>query len=284
MAKKAEILAEGIHFGECPRWREGRLWFSDMMAQEIKSVSLSGDVRVEIKLADDRPGGIGWMPDASLLVVSVGQRKVLRYSPDGEVRVHADLSNLAIYNLNDMVVSASGHAYVGDMGFDIGAEEAKRGREAVLADHVTAGLIHITPEGAASVAFEDMHFPNGMVITPDGNTLIVAESMALRLTAFDISADGSLSNRRVWAETRSRMPDGIALNADGAVWFASPYTGDCALIREGGEVLDDVATNGNCFACELGGEDGQTLFMTVNNPAAMMADGGAHANISIARV
>lgn len=284
MAGDFRVLADGVYFGECPRWHDGRLWFSDMMAQAIKSVSLDGDLQTEIQLEDDRPGGTGWMPDGSMLVVSLGQRKVLRYFSDGQVKVHADLSGLAIYNLNDMVVSTTGHAYVGDMGFDTGAEEAKRGLDSVVEDHVTAGLIHVTPDGQANIVADDMHFANGMAITPDGKTLIVAETMALRLTALDIAADGSLSNRRVWADTTPRLPDGIALDAGGAVWIACPHSGDCALVAEGGEVKDTITTNGMCFACMLGGENGKTLFMTVNNPAAMMADGGAHANVSIATV
>jgi sugar lactone lactonase YvrE len=160
-----------------------------------------------------------------------------------------------------MVVDAVGRAYVGNFGFDLDAELVARGVPAVLADHATANLIVIAPDGAVSVAAADMHFPNGSVITPDGKTLIVGETLGGVLTAFDIATEGVLANRRVWASTSPRVPDGIALDAEGRVWIANPIAPECALIAEGGEVVEVIDTGQPCYACMLGGDDGATLFM-----------------------
>lgn len=260
MGRQTRVLTGGIYFGEGPRWREGRLWFSDFYAHAVKSVSLAGDLRTEVEV-DDRPSGLGWAPDGSLLIVSQVKRQLLRRSPDGAIAVHADLSAIAGFHCNDMVVDSTGGAYVGNFGFDLDAEIGARGVESVLADHPTAKLAYVSPEGTASVVAEDMHFPNGSVITPDGRTLIVGETLAGRLTAFDIGADGALSNRRVWAETWPRVPDGIALDADGAIWVANPIAPECVRIGEGGKVLEVIDTGQPCFACMLGGDDGRTLFM-----------------------
>jgi sugar lactone lactonase YvrE len=260
MARETRVLAEGIYFGEGPRWHEGRLWFSDFYAKAVKSVSLAGDLRTEFEI-DDRPSGLGWMPDGSMLMVSMTKRLVLRRRPDGRVQVHADLGHIAAFHCNDMVVDAKGRAYVGNFGFDLDAEMGARGVEAVLADHATAKLACVSPDGAVSVAAGDMHFPNGSVITPDGKTLIVGETLGACLTAFDIGADGSLAGRRVWADIRPRVPDGICLDADGAIWVANPIAPECALIGEGGVVKETIETGDPCYACMLGGEDGRTLFM-----------------------
>jgi sugar lactone lactonase YvrE len=257
---RTQVLAQGIYFGEGPRWREGRLWFSDFYAHAVKSVSPAGDLRTEVEI-DDRPSGLGWMPDGSLLVVSMTKRQVLRRRLDGRIGVHADLSAIADFHCNDMVVDAAGGAYVGNFGFDLDAQIAAHGVEAVLASHTTAKLAFITPDGAVSVAASDMHFPNGSVITPDGKTLIVGETLGAALTAFDIAADGSLANRRLWASTAPRAPDGIALDAEGRIWIANPIAPECALIAEGGEVVDVIDTGEGCYACMLGGADGRTLFM-----------------------
>ena len=258
--RSAQVLCEGLHFGEGPRWREGRLWFSDLYAKAVKSVSLAGDLRLEFEI-DDQPSGLGWMPDGDMLVVSMTRRRILRRSPSGQISVHADLAELASFHCNDMAVDARGRAYVGNIGFDIERELISRGRASVFADHPTAKLAVISPDGAITVAADDLHVPNGTVITPDGKTLIVAESLAGRLTAFDVGADGSLINRRVWASMAPRAPDGIALDASGAIWVANPAASECVRIAEGGEVLDVVTTSRNCYACTLGGEDGKTLFM-----------------------
>lgn len=260
MARETRVLTGGIYFGEGPRWRDGRLWFSDFQAHAVKSVSLAGDLRTEFEI-DDQPSGLGWMPDGSLLVVSMTRRQVLRRTPDGEIRLHADLGGLATWHCNDMVVDVAGRAYVGNFGFDLDAELEKRGAESVIAEHGTAKLAFIGADGAVSVAAEDMHFPNGSVITPDGRTLIVGETLSGELTAFDIASDGRLSNRRLWASVAPRVPDGIALDAEGAIWIANPIAHECARIAPGGEVLEVIDPGDNCYACMLGGDDGRTLFM-----------------------
>lgn len=260
MARATRVLAEGIYFGEGPRWHAGRLWFSDFYAHAVKSVSLSGDLRTEFEI-DDRPSGLGWMPDGSMLIVSMTKRQVLRRFADGRMQVHADLNGIAAFHCNDMVVDASGRAYVGNFGFDLDAAIAAQGIPAVLDSHPTAQLACIDPDGTARVAAADMHFPNGTVITPDGSTMIVGETLGSTLTAFDIAADGTLLNRREWAALGSRVPDGISLDANGNVWIANPIAPECALIAQGGAVLEVLDTGQNCYACMLGGDDGRTLFM-----------------------
>ena len=265
MTREPRILAEGIHFGEGPRWHRGRLWFSDFHAHAVMSVSLAGDLRREMDI-DDQPSGLGWMPDGSMLVVSMVKRQVLRRAVDGSVSVHADLSRMASFHCNDMVVDAGGRAYVGNFGFDLEAELKARGFESVIADHPTANLIRVAADGQASVAASDMHFPNGAVITPDGKTLIVGETLSRALTSFDIGADGALANRRVWASTGPYVPDGIALDSGGNIWVANPIGPQCVLIAEGGAVLEVIDTGQPCFACMLGGEDGRSLFMLTSQP------------------
>jgi len=266
MARDVKVLAEGIYFGEGPRWRDGRLWFSDFYAHAVKSVSLAGDLRTEFEI-DDQPSGLGWMPDGSMLIVGMTKRQVLRRTKDGKVSVHADLSDIATFHCNDMVVDAQGRAFVGNFGFNLDEEVATRPVEDVIANHKTAKLACISPSGKVRVAADDMHFPNGSVITPDGKTLIVGETVGFCLTAFDIAGDGSLSNRRVWAPTLPRIPDGICLDTEGAVWFANPMGTECIRVAEGGEVLEVVETGQLCFACMLGGDDGKTLFMLTADSA-----------------
>ena len=266
MARDVKVLAEGIYFGEGPRWREGRLWFSDFYAHAVKSVSLSGDLRTECEI-DDQPSGLGWMSDGSMLIVGMTKRQVLRRTVDGKLSVHADLSGIATFHCNDMVVDSEGRAFVGNFGFNLDEEVASRPVEDVIANHKTAKLACISPSGKVRVAADEMHFPNGSVITPDGRTLIVGETVGFCLTAFDIAPDGALSNRRVWAPTLPRIPDGICLDAEGAVWFANPMAAECVRIAEGGEVLEVVETGQLCFACMLGGDDGKTLFMLTADSA-----------------
>jgi sugar lactone lactonase YvrE len=260
MARATRVLAEGIYFGEGPRWHEGRLWFSDFHAHAVKSVSLAGDLRVEFEI-DDQPSGLGWMPDGSMLIVSMAKRRLLRRWPDGRIAVHAELGGIADFHCNDMVVDAEGRAYVGNFGFDLDAALVARGDQSVIADHPTARLACVQPDGTVSVAADDLHFPNGSVITPDARTLIIGETLAGRLTAFDIGADGALSGRCLWASTWPRVPDGIALDAAGHIWIANAMAPECALIAEGGAVLEVIDTGERCYACMLGGEDGRTLFM-----------------------
>jgi sugar lactone lactonase YvrE len=270
MERATRVLADGIYFGEAPRWHEGRLWFSDFYAHAVKSVSLAGDVRTEFEI-DDRPSGLGWMPDGALLVVSMTKRQVLRRAPDGKMNVHADLNDIAGFHCNDMVVDSAGRAYVGNFGFDLDAELEARGAESVIAKHTTAKLACIAPDGSVRVAAEGMSFPNGSVITLDGKTLILGETLGLCLTAFDIAADGTLSNRRVWASVAPVVPDGICLDADGAVWVANALGPQCVRVAEGGKVLETIDTGLNCFACMLGADDGKTLFM-LTAPTSMAAE------------
>jgi sugar lactone lactonase YvrE len=260
MARTTRLLADGLYFGEGPRWHDGRLWFSDFHAHAVKSVSLAGDLRTELTI-DDRPSGLGWLPDGSLLIVSMAKRQVLRRMPDGVISLHADLAVIAGFDCNDMVVDATGRAYVGNFGFDLDAELMARGVESVLADHAVADLACIAPDGTVGVAATGLHFPNGTVITQDGKTLIIGETLAGCLTAFDLDAEGRLGNRRIWAPTWPRLPDGITLDAGGNIWIANPVAPECALIAQGGDVLEVIDTGQPCFACMLGGEDGKTLFM-----------------------
>ena len=260
MGRTTQVLTGGIYFGEGPRWRDGRLWFSDFYAHAVKSVSLAGDLRTEFEI-DDQPSGLGWRPDGSMLIVSMTKRQVLRRAADGAITVHADLSHIATFHCNDMVVDSGGGAYVGNFGFNLDAEIEARGVPSVLADHPTAKLAYVAPDGQTRIVAEDMHFPNGPVITPDGKTLILGETLAGVLTAFDIGENGDLSNRRVWASTSPRVPDGIALDAAGAIWVANPIAPECVRIAQGGEVLEVIKTDQPCYACMLGGDDGKTLFM-----------------------
>lgn len=279
-----EIKAEHIFFGEGPRWHEGRLWFSDFYDHAIKSMGSAGDVRIEQHF-DDQPSGLGWLPDGRLLVVAMKALKVLRQEGDGFV-THGDLSAHAKHLCNDMCVDKAGHAWVGNFGFDLDAALEKDGPEKVLANHPTTNLMRIDQDGQVQIAATDMHFPNGMVVTSDGNTLIVAETLAMRLSAFDIAADGSLSNRRVWADLSMRAaPDGICLNADGNVWVANALGAECLLIAPGGEILQSVITTQNCYACALGGADGRDLFMlTAENSSKAIAASRRSGRIETVRV
>ena len=264
MTRAVRTLAEGIYFGEGPRWHQGRLWFSDFYAHRICSVSLDGDLRTELEL-EGRPSGLGWMPDGWLLVVRMELRQVWRRWPDGRFELHADLTNHSAHLCNDMVVDGVGRAYVGNFGFDLDAEIHARGPESVIADHPRTCLALVQADGSVSDAApgERFSFPNGMVISPDDSTLIVGETLGGRLTALDIGADGALSNRREWAPTWPRIPDGICLDASSAIWIANPLAPECALIAPGGEVLDVIETGLPCYACMLGGPQGKHLFMLV---------------------
>ena len=266
MKREVKEVVDGLYFGEAPRWHEGRLWLSDFYEHAVLSVGAEGDLRTELSI-DDQPSGLGWMPDGSLLVVSMTKRQVLRRDTDGKVSVWADLSDIATYHCNDMVVDAQGRAYVGNFGLNLDEEVATRPIEEVLANPKLANLACISPQGKTRVAASDLCFPNGSVITPDGKTLIVAETLGFRFAAFTINADGSLSDRRVWASTEGRMPDGMCLDAEGAVWFANPMSTECVRIAEGGQVLEVIDTGQLCFACMLGGDDGKTLFMLTGDSA-----------------
>jgi sugar lactone lactonase YvrE len=251
------VLVDGLYFGEGPRWHDGRLWFSDFYAHAIKSIDESGQLRTELEL-DDQPSGLGWLPDGRLLVVAMKGRAVKRLDRTGLV-VHADISHLTAHLCNDMVVDAQGSAWVGNFGFDLDAELKARGIE-VLTDHPVANLVRIDADGSVHLAARDMHFPNGSVITPDGSTLIVAETLAGCLTAFTINADKSLNNRRVWAALPGVAPDGICLDENNQVWVANALGPEVVLVAEGSDIVQRLATSQPCYACMLGGRDGKTLF------------------------
>jgi len=244
------VLLDDLIFPEGPRWHDGRLWFSDMHAHEVVAVGEDGRRETVVEVPGS-PSGLGWLPDGRLLVVSMQDRRLLRLE-DGRLVEHADLSRLAPFHLNDMVVDARGNAYVGNFGFDLHGGGERRNTCIVL----------VTPDGDARVVAEDLCFPNGSVVTPDGGTLIVAESFGKCLTAFDVRPDGSLAGRRTWADLRIH-PDGIALDADGCVWVANPMPpGGFVRVAQGGEVRDEIRLPDRAgFACALGGADRRTLFL-----------------------
>ena len=247
MGLETTVLLDGLMFGESPRWHEGRLWFSDMLAYQVMTVDLAGRTEAIVRVPG-LPSGLGWLPDGRLLVVSMTDRRLLRFESGGLVEV-ADLSKLASYHCNDMVVDRQGRAYIGHFGFNYYSQP-----------FAPAEVILVTPDGSARVVAEQMAFPNGSIITPDGRTLIVAETFGVCLTAFDIQPDGSLAGRRIWASTSPAIPDGICLDAEGAVWVASP-TGEVLRIQEGGQVADRINLSRPAFACMLGGTDLRTLFV-----------------------
>lgn len=247
----ADTLLEGLAFPEGPRWREGRLWFSDMHAHEIVAVDEAG-VRETVLSWSGPTSGLGWLPDGRLLFVSMEDRKLMRREADGRIVVHGDLASIATWHANDMVVDAAGHAFVGNFGFSLHP----------MGTPVPATLARVDPDGRVHAAADDLMFPNGMVITPDGRTLVVGESGRGVLTAFDLAADGALSHRRLWAPLPEHaIPDGICLDADGAIWIASPPTKEVLRVHEGGDVLDRVTFDQQAIACMLGGADGRTLFV-----------------------
>jgi sugar lactone lactonase YvrE len=266
-ARELNTLVEGGAFFEGPRWRDDRWWVSDFYRHLVLTVD--GDGRTEEVLeVEQQPSGLGWMPDGSMLVVSMKDHRLLRRSPDGEVTVHADVSEYCGGHLNDMVVDGSGRAYVGNFGFDLMG----------FADPVPAALVRVDPDGSADVAAEDLLFPNGSVITDDGRTLIVGETAGSRYTAFTIEADGSLADRRVWAqvapapelgplaETLPKLqfgPDGCALDAEQHIWAADSVGARCCRVATGGEIVEEIAAPDGMgfFACMLGGDDGRTLLL-----------------------
>jgi sugar lactone lactonase YvrE len=251
---KLEVLLGGLKFGEGPRWRDGRLWFSDFYAHRVAAVDLDGRDETIVEVPQ-RPSGLGWTPQGELLVVSMLDRSVFRF--DGKaLHVHADLAALAAGLCNDMVVDAAGRAYVGNFGYD-------RHNNAPPRD---TRIIRVDPDGRAASVGDELHFPNGMVITPDGRTLIVAETFAHRLSAFDVAADGGLANRRIFAALDGVFPDGICLDAEGAVWVTDARAPRVIRVLAGGRIARTVDTDGDrcSYACMLGGPDRRTLFVITN--------------------
>jgi sugar lactone lactonase YvrE len=260
-------LISGLSLTECPRWYEGRLYFSDFYTGRVLAVAEDGTAET-LAYVPGQPGGLGFLPDGRMLIVSMRDRRILRREFDSSLTEHADLSTLAPWHLNDMVVDPDGRAWVGNFGFDLMGGAQVR----------TTMLISVEPDGAARVAADGLGFPNGAVLTPDGRTLIVAETMMNRLSAFPV-ASGSLGERRTWAafgdppattnfdelfRQADVMPDGICLDAEGAVWVADAKHRRLIRVAEGGQFLEELPTDGmGVFACMLGGDDGHTLFACV---------------------
>ena len=250
---ETEIFLEGLMFPEGLRWHDEKLWFSDFVTRKVTTVDLEGKTEIIVEM-EDSPSGLGWLPDGTLLIVSMEQERLLKLNPDGLKEV-ADLSSLATYRCNDMVVDKKGRAYVGNFGYDYQNDEFK-----------PAEVIQVTPEGNAQIVADNMAFPNGTVITPDDKTLIVAETFGNKLTAFDILDDGLLGGRRVWANLNSMIPDGICLDAEGGIWLASPGRGKVFRVLEGGKVTHEVKVSSQAYACMLGGLDRRTLFVATSTP------------------
>ncbi len=245
---KTALLLDGLAFPESPRWHENKLWFSDMYACQVMTVDLDG--RTEpVCAVPQQPSGLGWLPDGRMLVVSMVDRRLLCLGPGG-LTPFADLADLAPSHCNDMVVDKQGRAYIGNFGFDFFDQPPK-----------PTVLILVTPDGQKRIVADELLFPNGTVITPDGTTLIIGESYGSRLTAFAIRPDGSLTDRRVWAELQGAAPDGICLDAEGAIWMASPVSSEVLRVCAGGRVTHRIPVEIQPVACMLGGPDRQTLFI-----------------------
>lgn len=254
MSKVFETLIADLAFGEAPRWHDGRLYLADIHAHRIVAFSPGGGLET-IAQFDAPVAGLGWLPSGQMLVVSMHDRRVLRQEPNGDFVEHANLSDIATWHANDMVVAPSGEAYVGNFGFSLDPPIDP-------ASVKMAKLARVSPGGAVEAVGEDLFFPNGMVITPDGSTLIVAESASRQLTAFTRQGDGALTDRRLWASLPSDVtPDGICLDAEGAVWVAGLSANAVVRIEEGGRELDRIGTEQQAVACMLGGDDRRTLFV-----------------------
>src|SRR6266576_2863990 len=247
-----KTLLTGLTFGESPRWHDERLWLSDWGAREIIAVDLAGRSEV-ITRAPSFPSCIDFLPDGRLLMVSAYDGVLLRGESDGSLVTHADLTSLANHPWNDIVVHCGGNIYVNNIGFNLATGE----------NFAPGTVAVVTPNGSGRQVADDLAFPNGMAVTPDNSTLIVAESYAKKLTAFDIGAHGSLTNRRVWADLGDGVPDGICVDGENAVWYGDVPNKRCVRVREGGEALQTIKLDLGCFACMLGGADGRTLFMVV---------------------
>jgi sugar lactone lactonase YvrE len=237
---EVQTLLTGLAMGESPRWHNGRLWFSDWGAQEIIAVDLNGTKDVAVRTQFGLPFCIDWLPDGRLLIVSGRENLVLRRELDGSLATHADLRGISEKGWNEIVVDGNGNAYI-------------NGGPGIIA--------LLTRDRSVRQVADDIAFPNGMVVTPDNSTLIIAESHGKRLAAFHIDSDGSLSKRRVWADLGEGVPDGICMDADNAIWYADVPNKRCVRVREGGEVLQTINLDRGCFACMLGGPDKRTLFM-----------------------
>ena len=243
------VLLTDLRLGESPRWHDGRLWFADWGAEQIMAVDAEARSEV-VTTVQSFPFSIDWLPDGRLLILSARARQLLRTEPDGSLVIHSDLAAISEKPWNEIVVDGRGNAYLNNIGFDFPDGQVGPGIIAM-----------VTPDGEVRQVADNVAFPNGMAVTPDDSTLIVAESYAKRLTAFDIASNGGLSRRRVWADLGDGVPDGICLDAAGAVWYADVPHRRCVRVREGGEVLQTVDVDRGCFACMLGGSDRSTLYI-----------------------
>ena len=251
MSRQFITHASGLGFTEAPRWYNNKLYFSDFSQQVVRSIDLDGNIEI-IANVPHQPSGLGWLPDGRMLVVSMSNHKVLVQGANGALDEYADLSQIATGVCNDMIVDKYGRAYVGNFG----------GSGLSLESTVAAKLAMIDSDGNVSVAAENLNFPNGAVISPDGNTLIIAETFGKCLTAFNIANDGSLNNRRVWANIAPAHPDGICLDSEGGIWVATVYN-EVIRVLEDGEITDRITTPHGCYACTLGGLDGKRLYLCV---------------------
>src|SRR3954452_780136 len=259
------VVLDDLSYTECPRWHDGRLWFSDFYTHSVLATDGRGS-REAVAQVPQQPSGLGILPDGRALIVSMREHRTLSRGASGELVENADLSGLVSEHLNDMVVDADGCAYVGNFGFDLMGGASPR----------TTTLTLVGPDGSVRTVAEDLGFPNGMVIA-DG-VLVVAESFSGRLTAFDIADDHGLTNRRTWGEfgpppdtteleevlaALAVVPAGICRDAEGAIWVADATHARVVRVREGGEIVDEVSTAPQgVFACMLGGDDGRTLYMS----------------------
>ena len=267
MDRKLTTLMDGLTFGEGPRWYRDKFYFSDFYSHKVYALDLEGNYEVIVEVPN-QPSGLGWMPDGTMLIVSMKDRKLLSFK-ENLLEERADLSQLAGFHCNDMVVDKTGNAYIGNFGFNTyKGEEIK-----------STNLILVKPNEEPAVAADNLLFPNGTVITPDNKTLIVGETYAARLTAFDKVEDGSLTNRRVWADLKENaeegpvpLPDGICLDEEGAIWVASPSTSEVIRVHEGGMISERIPVETNAFACMLGGEDRRTLFICTSNGSGVDPD------------
>ena len=286
-----QLIAKNLHFSEGPRWHDNKLWFSDFYQHAVFNIDENHNIKKVVDIPN-QPSGLGWMPDESMLIVSMLDRKVMKFK-DGQLSVHSDLSKLTKFRCNDMVVDNDGHAFVGNFGSLHHAKDIK-----------PTCLIHIDPEGNSKIAAENLDFPNGAVITSDGKQLIIGETYAGRLTSFDISTNRNLSNRRIWARmmpiwyyvgfriiltqvykflnlqvkegaiTPFPVPDGICLDSANGIWVASPTTSEVIRFEEGGKITDRIKTPDRAYACMLGGVDGNTLYIsTAKGSAPEVASG-----------
>lgn len=285
---QATIVREGLGFGEGPRWHDGKLWFSDFYRRAVFTLDPAG---VETKVIDvpEQPSGLGWLPDGRLLVTSMHDRKVLRLEPDGSLVEHADISAYCDFHANDLITDDLGRAYVGNFGYDLHADMAVRDVPTILGDQSAGAtrLVRVDPDGAVTVAAEGVRFPNGMAWQDGGRTLVLAETLRLQLTAYDVAADGTLSNSRLWASTAPQMvaPDGIAADPEGGIWVAAALGNAVVRYAEGGEVTGMVETSQIAYACAIGGPDGRTLYaMTAPSSEPAVVDGQTHGRIEATQV